>query len=80
VITKIYDFRTTSLAGPQPYEGDKREFLRCVAGFLRVRVETSNASLGGNSMVGFHVLQDVEEVNGDNSSASCTALLVKLCG
>jgi hypothetical protein len=29
-----------SLAGPQPYEGDKREFPRCVAGSLRVRVGT----------------------------------------
>ena len=40
VITKIEDFRTTPLAGPQPYEGDKREFPRCVAGSLRVRVGT----------------------------------------
>ena len=29
-----------SLTGPQPYEGDKREFPRCVAGSLRVRVGT----------------------------------------
>ena len=29
-----------SLAGPQPYEGDKQEFPRCVAGSLRVRVGT----------------------------------------
>jgi hypothetical protein len=50
------------LTGPQPYEGDKREFPRCVAGSLRVRVGTSNATLGGNPMVGFHVLQGVEEV------------------
>ena len=28
----------TSLAGPQPYEGNKREFPQCVAGSLRVRV------------------------------------------
>jgi len=28
------------LTGPQPYEGDKREFPRCVAGSLRVRVGT----------------------------------------
>ena len=40
VITKIEDFRTTSLTGPQPYEGDKREFPRCVASSLRVRVGT----------------------------------------
>jgi len=52
-----------SLTGPQPSEGDKREFPRCVAGSLRVRAGTSNASLGGNPMVGFHVLQRVEEVN-----------------
>ena len=44
------------LTGPQPYEGDKREFPRCIAGSLRVRVGTSNATLGGNPMVGFHVL------------------------
>ncbi len=29
-----------SLTGPQSYEGDKREFPRCVAGSLRVRVGT----------------------------------------
>ena len=29
-----------SVAGPQPSEGDKREFPRCVAGSLRVRVGT----------------------------------------
>ena len=29
-----------------------------------MRVGTSNATLGGNPMVGFHVLQGVEEVNG----------------
>jgi hypothetical protein len=52
-----------SLTGPQPYEGDKREFPRCVAGSLRVRVGSSNATLGGDPMVGFHVLQGVEEVN-----------------
>ena len=40
VITKIEDFRTTPLAGPQPYEGDKREFPRYAAGSLRARVET----------------------------------------
>ena len=34
-----------SLAGPQPYEGDKRKFPRCVAGSLRVRGGTSKASL-----------------------------------
>jgi hypothetical protein len=28
-----------------------------------VRVGTSSVSLGGNPMVGFHVLQAVEEVN-----------------
>jgi hypothetical protein len=33
-----------SLTGPQLYEGDKREFPRCVAGSLRVRIGTSNAS------------------------------------
>lgn len=29
-----------SLAGTQPYAGDKRELLRCVTGFLRVWVGT----------------------------------------
>jgi hypothetical protein len=33
------------LAGPQPYEGDKREFPRCVAGSLRVRVGTEGRRL-----------------------------------
>ena len=32
------------LTGLQPYEGHKREFPRCVAGSLRVRVGTSKAS------------------------------------
>ena len=52
-----------SLTGPQPYEGDKREFPRCVAGSLRVRVGTLTAALSGNPMVGFPRLQAREEVN-----------------
>jgi len=28
------DFDGASLTGPQPYEGDKRESLRCFAGSL----------------------------------------------
>ena len=52
-----------SLAGPQPYGGDKQKFPRCVAGSLRVWVGSSNATLGGNPIVGFHVPQGVEEVS-----------------
>ena len=53
-----------SLTGPQPYsEGDKREFPRYAAGSLRVRVGTSNATLGGNPMVGSLRVHAEEEVN-----------------
>ena len=62
VITKIEDFRTTSLAGPQPYAGEETRVPRRAAGSPRVRVGTANAPLGGNLMVGFHVRQGVEEV------------------
>jgi hypothetical protein len=44
------------LTGPQPYTGKKREFFRYAAGCPGVQVGASNATLGGNQMVGFRVL------------------------
>jgi hypothetical protein len=52
-----------SLAGPQPYEGDKREFPRRVAGSLRVRVGTEERRLP-ESDGRIPRLQAREEVNG----------------
>ena len=48
--------------GHSPTQGRKREFLRYAAGSPRVRVGASNITLGGNPMVGFHVLHGVEKV------------------
>jgi len=56
------EFDGASLTAPQPYEGDKREFPRCVAGSLRVRVEPKGDGRP-NPMVGFLRLQKEEEVN-----------------
>lgn len=56
VSTKLFDFRTTSLTGPQPCTGAKREFSRYAVGSRRVRGGAANATLGGNPMVEPHVL------------------------
>ncbi|WP_248910542.1 hypothetical protein [Halocatena marina] len=57
-----------SLTGPQPYEGDKREFPRCVAGSLRVRVGTEGLRQS-ESDGRIPVLQAREEVNSQASVA-----------
>ena len=70
VITKIFDFRTTSLAGPRPYEGDKREFFPGMSPVPSECILDPTGVDRPNPMVGFLRVYAEEEVNSNQQSLS----------
>jgi hypothetical protein len=59
----------SALQGGEGDTGEERTVPQCVVGSPRVRGGPSSATLGGNPVVGFHVLRGAEEITSKTLSA-----------